>query len=399
MPEPTETTPISPPDRTGSSRRRSSVSSFAALVAASCLGGSAALGAAWAIGAFDETTAATVVAEPAPISTSSTPSTSALSPGEIYRRDGRGVVQITTAGASGGGLGSGFVIDHEGHIVTNFHVIDSAETIRVSLEKGRTVDATLVGSDPSSDIALLEVDVDAASLHPLSLGDSARTAVGDPVVAIGNPFGLERTVTAGIVSALQRAVQAPNGFSIDQVIQTDAPINPGNSGGPLIDAHGEVIGVNSQIETGGSTNGNIGIGFAVPSNTVKSIVAKLLSDGKVEHAYVGITIQELDPSLASALGLDTDQGLLVQQVKPDSPAAEAGLRGGAGEPVAVDGAGVAKGGDILVAIDGKKIASMDDLRSTLDEHKPGDKVSFEIVRGEKTITVTVTLGQQPPTAS
>jgi len=356
-----------------------------------------ALAAAWGLGAFDDTSATTVV-EPAPISTSTAPSTSALTVGEIYRRDGAGVVQITTTGASGGGLGSGFVIDHEGHIVTNFHVIDDADTIRVTLQEGQTVAATLVGSDPSSDIALLKVDADAASLHPLSLGDSSKAAVGDPVVAIGNPFGLERTVTAGIVSALQRAVQAPNGFSIDQVIQTDAPINPGNSGGPLIDAHGQVIGVNSQIETGGSTTGNVGIGFAVPSNTVKSIVAKLLADGKVEHAYVGITIQELDPTLAKALGVDTDEGLLVQQVRPDSPAAAAGLQGGSTQ-TAVDGVAVMKGGDILVAIDGKKIASMDDLRSTLDEHKPGDKVTFAVIRDGKTIDVTVVLGQQPPTAS
>jgi S1-C subfamily serine protease len=398
VPEQTQPSPISPPDPQGGLRRRSTVSSFAALVAASCLGGGAALGAAWAVGAFDDSSTTTVV-QAAPIESPAARSTSALSVGEIYRRAGRGVVQITTTSSSGGGLGSGFVIDHEGHIVTNYHVIEGADSIKVNFAAGQSVDATLVGSDPSSDIALLKVDTDASSLFPLSLADSAKVQVGDPVVAIGNPFGLERTVTAGIVSALQRAVRAPNGFAIDQVIQTDAPINQGNSGGPLIDAHGQVIGVNSQIETGGEATGNVGIGFAVPSDTVKTIVAKLLADGKVEHAYVGVTLQELDPALAKALSLSTDAGLLLQQVHPDSPASKAGLRGGSQETVVVDGVGIAKGGDILVAIDGHKLGSIDDLRANLEKHAPGDTVSFEVVRGGKTQSVKVVLGQQPATAS
>ena len=397
MPEPTQPTPISPPDQQGSLRRRPVASSFAALVAASCLGGGAALGAAWVIGAFDDSPSATVV-EAAPITSPAARSSSALSVGEIYRRAGRGVVQITTTSSSGGGLGSGFVIDHEGHIVTNYHVIDGADSIRVNFEAGDSVDATLVGSDPSSDIALLKVDSAASSLYPLSLADSTKVQVGDPVVAIGNPFGLERTVTAGIVSALQRAVRAPNGFAIDQVIQTDAPINQGNSGGPLIDAHGQVIGVNSQIETGGEATGNVGIGFAIPSDTVQTIVAKLLADGKVEHAYVGVTLQELDPAFAKALGLSTDSGLLLQQVHAGSPAAKAGLHGGTEESVVVDGVGVAKGGDILVAVDGHKLGSIDDLRATLDKRAPGDTVTFEIIRGGKTQSVKVVLGQQPATA-
>ena len=398
MPEPTQQPPISPPDPPGSPRRHVAVSSFAALLAASCLGGGAALGAAWAVGAFDDSQPATVI-EAAPIESPPARSASALSVGEIYRRAGRGVVQITTTSASGGGLGSGFVIDHEGHIVTNFHVIDGADAIKVNFAAGQSVDATLVGSDPSSDIALLKVDADASSLFPLSLADSAKVLVGDPVVAIGNPFGLERTVTAGIVSALQRAVRAPNGFAIDQVIQTDAPINQGNSGGPLIDQHGQVIGVNSQIETGGEATGNVGIGFAIPSDTVKTIVAKLLADGKVEHAYVGVTLQELDPALAKALALSTDSGLLLQQIHPNSPAATAGLRGGTQESIVVDGVAIAKGGDVLIAIDGHALASIDDLRAALDTHAPGDTVTFKILRGGKKQSVKVVLGQQPATAS
>lgn len=358
-----------------------------------------ALGAAWAVGAFDAGSTTRVVAA-APITSPAPRAKGALSVGEIYRRAGDGVVQITTTSGGGGGLGSGFVIDHEGHIVTNYHVIDDADTIRVRFGEGEVVDATLVGSDPSSDLSLLKVSADASLLRPLTLADSSTVQVGDAVVAIGNPFGLERTVTAGIVSALQRAVRAPNGFSIDKVIQTDAPINQGNSGGPLLDAHGQVIGVNSQIETGGgSGTGNVGIGFAVPADTVERTVAKLLADGKVEHAYIGVTLQPLDASIAQALSLSVSEGLLVQQIHPASPAASSSLRGGDAETVVVDGVGIAKGGDILVALDGEKLGSVDDLRSRLDEHEPGDTVTFSIIRDGKKRQVDVVLGKQPPSAS
>ena len=200
------------------------------------------------------------------------------------------------------------MLDKEGHIVTNFHVIDGATSIEVRFSNDDTLKATLVGSDPSTDVALLKVDASARALTPLALADSDRLEVGDAVVAIGNPFGLERTVTTGIVSALQRAVKAPNGYSIDHVIQTDAPINHGNSGGPLLNTRGDVIGINSQIETGGAGDGNVGIGFAVPSNTVKSVVGQLLASGKVEHAYLGVSAVEITPDIANSFRLPVAQG-------------------------------------------------------------------------------------------
>jgi S1-C subfamily serine protease len=373
-------------------------SRFAALAAASLLGGGVALGAATVFGDLGSDSSGTVVeTAPVPVSSTSVPTTG-LSVAEIYRRAGRGVVQVTTRGSGGGGLGSGFVVDNDGHIVTNFHVIDGADTIEVSFSNRDTLTATLVGSDPSSDIAVLEVDAGVTALTPLVLADSTKVQVGDPVVAIGNPFGLERTVTSGIVSALQRAVTAPNGFPIDQVIQTDAAINQGNSGGPLIDAHGKVIGVNSQIETGGSSSGNVGIGFAVPANTVKTVVRQLIEKGSVEHAYVGVTLQELDASLAASLGLEVESGLLVQTVQPGSPAERAGLQGGDGQSV-VDGISVAKGGDVLVSIDGAPLTVMGDLRAELDKHAPGDKVSLGVLRDGKRRAVTVILGSQPSAAS
>ena len=198
----------------------------------------------------------------------------------------------------GGGIatGSGFLIDNEGHIVTNNHVVEGATKVEVRLGSSDTEhEAEVVGTDPATDVALLKIDVPADQQHPLALGNSAKVQVGDPVVAIGNPFGLDRTVTAGIVSALQRQIQAPNGFSISHVIQTDAAINPGNSGGPLIDAEGKVIGINSQIQTGGSGDGNVGIGFAVPINTAREVVEQLEEHGKVEHAFIGITGGSITP--------------------------------------------------------------------------------------------------------
>ena len=226
---------------------------------------------------------------------------------EIYKRDGQGVAFIEadqpaaeksrpstrSAKPEGGGTatGSGFVIDTEGHILTNNHVVEGAEQDRgqARLLATSPTRPKVVGTDPATDVALLKVDVPADQLHPLALGDSSKVEVGDPVVAIGNPFGLDRTVTSGIVSALQRQIEAPNGFSISHVIQTDAAINPGNSGGPLIDADGRVIGINSQIETGGGGNGNVGIGFAIPINTAREVAEQIEKNGKVEHAYLGIS--------------------------------------------------------------------------------------------------------------
>jgi S1-C subfamily serine protease len=240
---------------------------------------------------------------------------------------------------------------------------------------------------------VLKVDASSRALTPLPLGDSDQVEVGDQVVAIGNPFGLERTVTAGIVSALQRAVTAPNGYTIDHVIQTDAPINKGNSGGPLLNARGEVIGVNSQIESEAPA-GNVGIGFAVPSNTVKPVVAQILQSGKVERAYIGVSLTAVTPELARLFRLPTDTGLLVEGVAPKSPGARAGLKGGSTEAV-VAGEGYRLGGDVIVAADGERVTSIGDLRDVLAVHKPGDTISLEVYRGENKRTIRVKLGRQP----
>ena len=221
--------------------------------------------------------------------------------------------------------------------------------------------AEVVGTDPASDLALLKVDAPTSELDPLTLGDSSAVEVGDPVVAIGNPFGLDRTVTSGIVSALQRQIQAPNGFSIDNVIQTDAAINPGNSGGPLINAQGEVIGINSQIETGGNgADGNVGIGFAIPINTAKGVIHELETKGSVEHAYLGISGGTMTPELAKAVNLPVEEGVLVQSVEKGGPADKAGLEGGATKAT-IDGAEIVLGGDIITELDGKKIAGMEQI--------------------------------------
>ena len=262
-----------------------------------------------------------------------TASSSGLSVGQIYDRVHEGVVEITvTAGGSelggGGGQaqGSGFVIDEQGHVVTNHHVVDGAETARVTFANGETYDATVVGTDPSTDLAVIKVDAPASVLTPLALGDSSKLGVGDGVVAIGSPFGLEQTVTAGIVSALERQMEAPNGFTINDSIQTDAAINHGNSGGPLLDLQGRVVGVNAQISS--ESGGNDGVGFAIPSNTVETIVSQILSDGSVEHAYLGVGVATIGESVAEEL--DLPAGVALTEVRPGTPAAEADLRAGTG---------------------------------------------------------------------
>ena len=333
---------------------------------------------------------------------------------QIYRADGNGVAFIESQipasegpainpfGApeeqSGGGTatGSGFVIDGEGHILTNNHVIENASNIEVKLGESDTeYKAEVVGADPASDLALLKVDAPANELHPLTLGDSSKMEVGDPVVAIGNPFGLDRTVTSGIVSALQRQIQAPNGFSIDNVIQTDAAINPGNSGGPLINAEGEVIGINSQIETGGSgSEGNVGIGFAIPINTAKAEIEELEDNGEVEHAYLGIEGGSITPQLAKALNLPVEEGVIVQSVVKGGPADKAGIEGG-DTSATIDGAEVTLGGDIITEIGGKKIAGMDEVIEFVNKAKPGESVKLTLLRNGQEKTAEVTLGKRP----
>jgi S1-C subfamily serine protease len=233
---------------------------------------------------------------------------------QIYKADAGGVAFIESKVAEGVASGSGVVLDDEGHVLTNNHVVEGGEEITVSLEsEGQMYPAEVVGTEPNKDLALLKVDAPAAKLHPLKLGDSSKMEVGDPVVAIGNPFDLQRTVTSGIVSALQREIQAPDGVTIDNVIQTDAAINPGNSGGPLINSSGEVIGINSQIETGGEgSEGNVGIGFAIPINTAKEEIAQLESGTADEHGYLGISGATITPELAGAFNLPVEEGVLVQ---------------------------------------------------------------------------------------
>jgi S1-C subfamily serine protease len=330
---------------------------------------------------------------------------------DIYKRDAPGVVYVKAEVVQrtqspfdfglpqeqqGEATGSGFVIDKDGTILTNAHVINGAHKVTVQFANKQQVDAKVLGKDESTDIALLKVDPAGLKLVPLQLGTSRTVQVGDPAVAIGNPFGLERTLTTGVISAVHRPIQAPNGFQIDDAIQTDAPINPGNSGGPLIDATGRVIGINSQIETGGSGNGNIGIGFAVPIDTAKSIIPELKKSGRVDRGYLGVSTATIDKSLQD-LNLPVDHGALVQSVTPGSPADKAGIRAG-DISATLDGAPIQLGGDIIVKVDGKEIRSNDDLTAAIADRKPGDKVKVTINHSGKTKTVEVTLADRPASA-
>jgi len=345
-----------------------------------------------------------------------------LTPHDIYVRAAPGVVFVTSTivqksespfNLFGGGesqrqgvaTGSGIVIDANGTILTNWHVVENAIKVTVSLEKGSTVDAQVVGKDPSNDLAVLRIPPDGLTLHPLTLGDSSAVQVGDPVYAIGNPFDLQRTLTTGVISALQRQITAPNGFAIDNVLQTDAPINPGNSGGPLLDALGRVIGINSQIETGGNGGGSVGIGFAVPINTAKSELAQLEAGGTVRGAYIGLTSLTIDGSL-TALNLPVKSGALVQSIQKGTPAEKAGIRGGKLSG-STEAGQVAVGGDIIVSIDGSPVASSEQLAADINAKKPGNTVKVGLLRanghgGYERSTVTVTLAARPnsvPSAS
>jgi S1-C subfamily serine protease len=385
----------------------------------SALVGGALVAAVIAIaGGLGNSKTVTTIQAAAPLAPSNASSESkTLTPHDIYVRDAPGVVLVTSTivkqtespfGLFGGGsesqqqqgtaTGSGIVIGENGTILTNWHVVENAVKVTVSLEEGKTVNAQVVGKDPSNDLAVLRIPTDGLTLHPLTLGDSSKVQVGDPALAIGNPFGQDRTLTTGVISALQRHITAPNGFTISNVLQTDAPINPGNSGGPLLNALGQVIGINSQIETGGSGGGSVGIGFAVPINTAKTELPQLEKGGTVRGAYLGLTSLTIDDSL-SALNLPVKSGALVQSVQHGTPAAKAGIRGGSlsGQ---VAGGQVAVGGDIIVGVDGKPVASSEALGSAISAKKPGDTVSIELMRakGNGTYehkTVTVTLGTRP----
>ena len=298
---------------------------------------------------------------------------------------------LSPAPERGQASGTGFVLNEDGYIATAAHVIDDARRVRVALGEADPIPAEIVGKDLSTDLAVVKVDPNEAELTPVPLGDSEAVQVGDPVVAIGNPFGYEHTVTTGIVSAIGRSIQAPNEFSIDDAIQTDAAINPGNSGGPLLDARGRVIGINSQIATDGGSQGFQGIGFAVPVNLAKRILPQLIEKGEVKHAYIGITTAPVTPEIADRLKLPADEGALVQEVQPSSPASRAGLREGSTQ----NAIGIVSGGDLVVGIEGKPVESPEDIAAAIADNAPGEKVPIEFYRGDAKRTVTVTLGNRP----
>ena len=368
-------------------------------LAAAVVGGLAGAAAGLALdGQSNEARAASATVATSPKTTSST--TDALSAENIYRRDAPGVVVITDnqteqtpfSNEKVTALGSGFVIDTKGDIVTNDHVVQGSTGIRVGFSSGSTYPATVVGADPSTDVAVVRVKAPASALHPLAYADSAHIAVGDPVYAIGNPFGLDRTMTAGIVSAIGRGIQAPNGLTIANAIQTDAPINHGNSGGPLLDRFGRVIGINSQIQSG-TVNANVGVGFAIPSDTARSVARQLMQSGHAEHAWVGVEVLPLDPSLAGTHGLPRS-GVVVARVFRGSPAAKAGLRPATRE-VTVNGVGTLLGGDVIVRAEGQSVASPAQLGAIVAAHRPGDRLQLVVMRNGNRRTVTVTLGDVP----
>jgi S1-C subfamily serine protease len=389
----------------------------APLLVAAVVGGGAALAGAGVLGLLDDDAGNTV--ETVERAESSAPAafeeSSRKSINEIYRESAPGVVQITTSVATvepdpflnpfgfpqeqeQQALGSGFVIDKSGHIVTNAHVVEGGQEIEVSFSNRDSVTARLVGQDPSTDLAVLKVDVDARALTPLHLGNSDRVRVGDSVVAIGNPLGLERSVTAGIVSALHRPLMAPNEFTIDDVIQTDAAINSGNSGGPLIGANGRVIGVNTAIATGNTgARGNIGIGFAVPVNTVRDVASQLIDRGRAEHAFLGVGAQPIDKEIAELFNLPVEQGLLVVRVYEGSGADKAGVQAGDTE-VVVAGESYRVGGDIIVEVDGKAVQTSQELSQAVSARKPGDKITIQAYRGDEKRSFEVTLGRRPASA-
>jgi len=297
--------------------------------------------------------------------TSTTTAVSAVT--NVFNSTYKGVVEITVDEAQGTAQGSGFVYDGAGNIVTNEHVVEGGTTMSVRFWNGSRYNATVVGTDPSTDLAVIKVNAPASLLHPLQLGNSGEVQVGQQVVAIGSPYGLEETVTAGIVSALHRQMTAPNNFTIPDSIQTDAAINHGNSGGPLIDLNGRVIGVNAQIKSEGGEN--TGVGFAIPSDTVRSIVSRLATGGVVKHAYLGVSIAN------SSNG----EGVVLNEVRPGTPASRAGLQQG----------------DVVTAIDGKKVSDFVALGEAIDARTPGDKITLTYTRNGSTHTAQVTLATRP----
>jgi S1-C subfamily serine protease len=315
---------------------------------------------------------------------------------EVYHKNIGSVVNITSRAVTFDffyglvpeeGQGSGFVIDKEGHILTNFHVIAEARKVEVTLHNRKKYTATIVGTDRSHDLAVVQIK--APDLQPMTLGDSTHLQVGQKVYAIGNPFGLSGTLTRGIVSSI-RQVQEPDGMYIDDAIQTDAAINPGNSGGPLLNWHGEVIGINTMIAS--NVGQSTGIGFAIPINTAKAVLNDLVTLGRVRRPALGVRTIPVDPDLASQMGLSADYGLLIVQVVSGGAADRAGLRGGT-ERAFLGNVPIMIGGDLIVAIDGEKIQDQQDLAQIMNKHRAGDAVKITIYRAKKKMDVQVALGE------
>jgi S1-C subfamily serine protease len=321
---------------------------------------------------------------------------------KVFHEASPGVVTIRSVFAAGGGAaeGSGFVLDTGGHIVTNAHVVtdDSsgerkpAKEVFIEFPDRNVVAAQIVGFDPFADVALLKIKPDGFKLHPLQLGNDHEVLVGQPVAAIGSPFGEQQSLSVGIVSATDRSVKSLTKFQIEGAIQTDASINPGNSGGPLLDAGAHVIGINQQIET--NSGANDGVGFAVPISAVKRSLAQLEQDGEAEYAYIGVSTQPLYPQLARRLSLETSYGGLIDEVVSGGPADEAGLQGG-NEKIAFQAQPYRVGGDVILAVEGHKVIGIDDLARYISAYKPGDKVTLEVLHDGKREQVEVTLGKRP----
>jgi S1-C subfamily serine protease len=319
----------------------------------------------------------------------------------IYEEAAPGVVTIRSVfPGAGGAEGSGFVLDEDGEIVTNAHVVTDessgsrkpASEVFVEFENRNVLEAKIVGFDPFADVALLKVEPEGFPLHPLQLGDDKTLRVGEPVAAIGSPFGEQRSLSVGVVSATDRAVKSLTQFQIEGAIQTDASINPGNSGGPLLEANAKVVGINQQIET--NSGANDGVGFAVPISAIMRSVQQLRKTGTAEYAYLGVASQPLYPQLADKLGLDTEFGALISSVVPGGPAAKAGLRGGDGT-IRFQAAEYETGGDVIVEIEGKEVTQPDSLIELIDEKQPGEKIKLTILRDNKRQDVEVTLGKRP----
>jgi S1-C subfamily serine protease len=319
----------------------------------------------------------------------------------VYREAAPGVVTIRSIFDQGAAEGSGFVLDTGGRIVTNAHVVTDGEggerkeanAVFVEFPDRNVVPARIAGFDPFADVALLEVEPDGFDLHPLKLGDDHELLVGQPVAAIGSPFGEQQSLSVGVVSATDRSVKSLTQFQIEGAIQTDASINPGNSGGPLLDAGARVVGINQQIET--SSGANDGVGFAVPVSAVKRSLAQLERKGSAEYAYIGVSTQALYPQLAEKLGLDTDHGGLVAEVVPGGPAEEAGLKGG-DEKLRFQGIPYQVGGDTILAVDGHPIVRPEDLAAQVSSFQPGDKATLDVLHdGGEREKIEVTLGKRP----